>query len=240
MSMLLGERCGYVKHRLPVLIALKDEILMTKLEKLYELASGVKEFDLKSKEAILAEINELEEEIIKKDILPVVKERIEPALSQVKRELVLVVDYEPGKPLSVKLSRKVNFKKIGDLKELTTPDSQAEHRDGGTHKASCNRSKRTGLCITLPDGEIIQEKTAAATLVKAVEMVGPEKVRSLGIICCKVPLVSNTIDKKYGSTQVKVAPNLYVITHSNNPMKKGYLETISQAFNLGWKVEIIK
>ena len=211
----------------------------SKLEKLYELALGVKEFDLKSKEAILEEINELEEEIIKKEILPVVKERIEPALSQVKRELVLVVDYEPGKPLSVKLSRKVNLKKIGDLKELTSPDPQAEHRAGAPRKTT-RRAPKSGLCITLPDGDIIQEKTAAATLVKAVETVGPERVRSLGLVCCKVPLVSNTKDLKYGNNQVKVAPNLYVITHSNNKMKKGYLETISQVFGLGWKVEIIK
>ncbi len=212
---------------------------MTKLEKLYELASGVKEFDLKSKEAILEEINELEEEIIKKEILPIVKERIEPALRPVQRELVLVVDYTPGEPLSVKLSRKANLKKIGDLKELTTPDPQAEHKEGGTRKIA-SRAKRTGLCVTLPNGDIIQEKTAAATLVKAVETIGPERVRTLGIICCKVPLVSNTIDKKYGDRQVKVAPNLYVITHSNNSMKKGFLETISKAFKLGWKVEIIK
>jgi len=212
---------------------------MTKLEKLYELASGVKEFELKSKEAILEEINELEEEIIKKEILPIVKERIEPALRPVQRELVLVVDYTPGEPLSVKLSRKANLKQIGDLKELTSPDPQAEHKEGGTRK-TFSRAKNTGLCITLPNGDLIQEKTAAATLVKAIEIAGPERVRTLGIICCKVPLVSNTIDKKYGKTQVKVTPDLYVIKHSNNPMKKGFLERISKAFNLGWKVEIIK
>lgn len=213
---------------------------MTKLEKLYELASGVKEFDLKSKEAILEEINELEEEIIKKEILPVVKEKIEPALNQVQRELVLVVDYIPGEPLSVKLSRKANLKKIGDLKELTTPDPQVEHSKGASHKMGKKRSKRTGLCVTLPSGEIIQENSAAATLVKAVVVAEPERVRTLGIICCKIPLVSNTIDRKYGNRQIRVAPNLYVMTHSNNKMKKGYLETISNAFHLGWKVEIIK
>lgn len=212
---------------------------MTKLEKLYELASGVKEFDLKSKEAILEEINELEEEIIKKEILPVVKEKIEPALNQVQRELVLVVDYIPGEPLSVKLSRKANLKKIGDLKELTTPDPQVEHSKGASRKMG-KRSKRTGLCVTLPSGEIIQENSAAATLVKAVVVAEPERVRTLGIICCKIPLVSNTIDRKYGNRQIRVAPNLYVMTHSNNKMKKGYLETISNAFHLGWKVEIIK
>ena len=44
--------------------------------------------------------NELEEDIIKKEILPVLSKTIEPALQPVKRELVLVVDYVPGQPLS--------------------------------------------------------------------------------------------------------------------------------------------
>ena len=41
---------------------------------------------------------ELEEEIIKKEILPILTKTIEPALQPVKRELVLVVDYMPNQP----------------------------------------------------------------------------------------------------------------------------------------------
>jgi len=38
-------------------------------------------------------IIELEQEIIKKEILPVISEKIEPIIGQIQRELVLVVDY---------------------------------------------------------------------------------------------------------------------------------------------------
>lgn len=212
---------------------------MTKLEKLYDLASGIREFDLKSKEAILQEINELEEDIIKKDILPIVKERIEPALSQVQRELVLVVDYIPGRPLSVKLSRKAKAIKIDDLIDLTTPDPEAEH---GTRKGGkgVTHSKASTLKVIRRDGSILQMPHAKDTLVEAIKEAGVGRVRKLNIICCKVPLVSTTKDKKYGHTQVEVEPGVYVVTHSNNPMKKGFLDTISKAFDLGWKVEIIK
>lgn len=58
--------------------------------------------------------------------------------------------------------------------------------------------------------------------------------------CCKVPLVSTTKDKKYGHAQVEVEPGLYVIRHSNNKMKKDFLETISKKLGLGWTVELIK
>ena len=212
---------------------------MTKLEKLYELASGVKEFDLKSKEAILQEINELEEDIIRKEILPIVKERIEPALSQVQRELVLVVDYSPKEPLKVKLSRRVKLDNIKDLVDLT-PDPQATHSTHVIAQPAKSRAKASKLIVHLPDGKIIQEDTAAATLVEAIRRADPVKVRSLGIICCKVPLVSTTKDEKYGDTQVEVSPGLYVITHSNNQMKRDFLERISSSLNLGWKIELVK
>ena len=65
-------------------------------------------------------------------------------------------------------------------------------------------------------------------------------MRELNIICCKVPLVSTTKDKKYGHTQEEVEPGLYVIKHSNNNMKKDFLDTISKAFNLGWTVEVLR
>lgn len=210
-----------------------------RLKKLYELASSIKEFDLKSKDAILQEINELEEEIIRKDILPVVKDKIEPALSQVQRELLLVVDYTPGKPLKVKLSRRAKLENITDLVDLT-PDPQAQHSTRKSTDKNISRAKASKLIVHLPDGKAIQEDTAAQTLVEAVRRADPLKVRTLGIVCCKVPLVSTTKDRKYGDTQIDVGNGLYVITHSNNKMKKGFLERISKEFGLGWKIELIK
>ncbi len=181
----------------------------------------------------------MEEDIIRKDILPVVKERIEPALSQVQRELVLVVDYAPGTPLKVKLSRRAKLESIKDLVDLT-PDPQVGHSSHIVTQASKTRAKASRLIVHLPDGKVIQENSAAETLVAAVKRADPLKVRALGIICCRVPLVSTTKDKKYGDSQVDVGDGLYVITHSNNNMKKGFLDKISNAFDLGWTVEVIK
>ena len=71
--------------------------------------ANLKELGLKINDDLIDEVNKLEEEIIKKEILPVLTEKIEPALSPVERELVLVVDYVPNQPLSVRISRKRNF-----------------------------------------------------------------------------------------------------------------------------------
>ena len=212
---------------------------MSKLSKLYAMIANAQELGIDLGDDVFKQTDKLEEDLIRKEILPVVKERIEPALNQVKRELVLVVDYAPGTPLKVKLSRRVKLENIADLVDLT-PDPQASHSTHVIAKPSVTRAKASKLIVHLADGKVIQEDTAAATLIEAIKRADPMKVRPLGIICCRVPLVSTTKDTKYGDTQVEVAPGLYVITHSNNTMKKGFLEKISEALHLGWKIELVK
>lgn len=212
---------------------------MSKLQKLYSIIENSHELGLELGEDVLRQTAELEEKIIKKEILPVVSAQIEPTLQQIKRNLVLVVDYVPGEPLKVKLSRRAKLENIADLVDLT-PDPQAQHSTRKSTEKSISRAKASKLIVHLPDGRVIQEDTAAQTLVEAVRCADPLKVRSLGLVCCRVPLVSTTKDRKYGDTQIDVGNGLYVITHSNNKMKKGFLDKISTALHLGWKVEVIK
>ena len=88
--------------------------------------------------------NEIEEEIIKKENLPILTKNIEPALQPVKRELVLVVDYVPGQHLSVHLSRKRNFTAdMPDTKEIVI-DPEVAHRQHGSHTVV--RVPIFGLC----------------------------------------------------------------------------------------------
>ena len=211
---------------------------MSKLSKLYAMIANAQELGIELGEDVYRQTDKLEEEIIKKEILPVIKEQIEPTLRQIKRDLTLVVDYVPDVSVRVRLSRESGLYNQDDFVDLT-PDPQAEH---GTRKGGKNikRAPKSAIKIIRRNHSILQEATAANTLVTAIKEADPLKVRELGIICCKVPLVSTTKDEKYASKQVEVAPGLFVITHSNNMMKKDYLEHISKALKLGWRVEIVK
>jgi hypothetical protein len=51
---------------------------MTKLEKLYSTIQNLKELGLELGEYLLKQTNELEQEIIKKEIFPIISEKIEP------------------------------------------------------------------------------------------------------------------------------------------------------------------
>ena len=99
---------------------------MSDLSELYKIKAGLKNLGLSLSEDQEKQLNELEENLIKKDILPVITETIEPALKEVKRELVLVADYKPGQPISVSLSRKTNISKIINAKPLQTDPSKEQ------------------------------------------------------------------------------------------------------------------
>lgn len=182
--------------------------------------------------------NELEEEIIKKEILPVLSKTIEPALQPVQRELVLVVDYVPGKPLSVHLSRKRNFTAEIDAKEIL-PDPEVEHKEIGKTGPKVVKQPVTRLKITFSDGTVIQERNAAETFVAFVRKVGVERVRSLGLKQCKIPLVSNTIDKKYGDKQKPLGNGWYLMTNTSTQSKLKDIESIAKAFDIKVKVDVI-
>ena len=55
----------------------------------------------------------------------------------------------------------------------------------------------------------------------------------------KVPLISNTLDKKYKSSQKFVGNGWYLMTCSNTLTKKRDIERIANMFNIKIKVEIV-
>ena len=71
---------------------------MSRLADLYKAIETMRREHLSTAD-LEAKVRIAEEDIIKNEILPVLKRSIEPALQPVKRELVLVVDYVPGHPL---------------------------------------------------------------------------------------------------------------------------------------------
>lgn len=187
-------------------------------------------------------VNQLEEEIIQKEILPELKRTIEPALRPVRRELVLVVDYLPGRPISVHLSRKRNFAAdLPDAKVMTL-DPEVEHTSRGGCGKRIERSPASNLVVHFPDGTTIAEKTAVDTLYRSVRKIGVEEVRRVveeqGLKLNKVPLISNRRDSKYGRAQKDLGNGWLLMVHSNNKKKKAILDKISDALDLGLSVEV--
>lgn len=212
---------------------------MSKLSKLYELRRLSQEFGMEWTEKQERQLEAEEEHLIKNEVLPVVSKSIEPALSQVERELVLVVDYVPGTPLKVSLSRKRNlFDALEDVVEIK-PDPEVEHTEKKKGGKKVVTNPRTRLRITMPDGSIIEERTAWESLQKFILRVGVEKVRAVGLIANKIPLVSNTVDKKYQTAQKPLGNGWLLMTCSDTATKRKQILTIAKSVGLNVTVEII-
>ena len=213
---------------------------MSRLSDLYKAMETLRKEGLSLNEDLERQVSELEENIIKKEILPIVTETIEPALKQVQRELVLVVDYHPGMPISVSLSRKTNITELIEAKRLEA-DPEVNHKEFGPRKNKRTQiAPRTGLCIYRKDGSILQERDAATTFTSAIMEAGLMRVRELNVRFCGINVVSTTKDKKYGNTQREAAPGLFVLTHSSTMDKKKMLDKINKALKMGWRIEIVK
>ena len=212
---------------------------MSKLSKLYELRRLSQEFGMEWTEKQERQLESEEEHLIKNEVLPVVTKSIEPALSQVERELVLVVDYVPGVPLKVSLSRKRNlFDALEGVVEIK-PDPEVEHTEKKKGGKKVVTNPRTRLKITMPDGSIIEEHTAWESLQKFILRVGVEKVRAVGLIANKIPLVSNTVDKKYKTAQKPLGNGWLLMTCSDTATKRKQILTIASHMGIKIKVDVI-
>ena len=212
---------------------------MSKLSKLYELRRLSQEFGMEWTEKQERQLEAEEEHLIKNEVLPVVTKSIEPALSQVERELVIVVDYVPGTPLKVSLSRKRNLLEVlEDVVEIK-PDPEVEHTEKKKGGKKVVTNPRTRLSIKMPDGSTIEERTAWESLQKFILRAGVEKVRAVGLIANKIPLVSNTVDKKYKTAQKPLGNGWLLMTCSDTATKRKQILAIAKALSLSVNVEII-
>lgn len=157
----------------------------------------------------------------------------------VRRKLVLVVEYDPDEGLQVRVSRKVNVTKMMADAKVLTPDPIVQHQSQLSKERRQQINPRTGLCITL-NGETICESTGKDTLAEFVRRVGAERVRSVGITCCGIPLVSNRRGPKYGARQTEVGRGWLLVTNSSTREKCSQVERIAQALRLNCHAEIIK
>lgn len=208
---------------------------MTKLEKLYDFIRTSEELNIPLNPETLKAVDELEEKIIKDEILPALSEQVAPLLKPIQRDLVLVVEYHPGEEISVALSRKVKVAEMLGAKTMSAGATPSDSDDWNP----IIRSPKTGLCVFLKDGTLIQERKACDTFVKAIQAAGIAKVKALDMVLCKVPLISDKLDDNYKKSQHAIGGGLYIITHASNDQKKRILEQISEKLGLDWKVQII-
>src|SRR5690606_34545787 len=100
-----------------------------------------------------------------------------------------------------------------------------------------SKSSKTILSVKFPNGKTISNRFASETFVETIEEIGVERIRGLDILCCGVPLVSNTKDDFYNQREIK--NGIFIMTHSSTRTKKDQLDEISKKLGLSIKTAII-
>lgn len=197
---------------------------MTKLEKLYSIIENSREVGVKLTKEVLQQVEELEEGIIKEEILPALSSDIEPRLKSIKRDLVLVVEYHPGQPISVALSRKTNISQLINAKKLVAATPVAHNPNAD-------------LVVIFPDGTVFDDNKAISTFVKSIQKIGFDKVAKVGIMFMGYNLVDKRQRTDKGRTWQKQVGNYYVYSYLSNGEKLKCLNRISSYYNLGLIIE---
>ena len=211
---------------------------MSKLETLYKSIEGLKQLGLPLNEETLKAVDNLEEELIKNEVIPRLTGSIEPIITQIQRPIVLVVDYVPGESLSVRLTRKRVITDDNFTKEYPlVPKIKEPEKKSGKTITSAPKAAWTGLLVTYPDGAVINNKYAYETLIQVVEKAGVEKVAKLGLMQVGLEFISKTRDDFYN--QHELPGGYLIVTHSATIKKKQQIEEISKKLGLGLKVEVV-
>lgn len=223
--------------------------MATKLEKLYAIIENSKELELELNADVIRKINETEENIIRDEILPIIGKDIEPTLSQIKRDLVLVVEYHPGEPISVALSRKMKINQITDAKTITPVQekvgepvvSMKKLLPKEPHEPTKQVVNHTrGMRVQFPDGTVICQTTAIDTLKVALRRIGLQRVHELNIIHSGYNLVSKVKRPTDGVTWQHELDGWYIYSNTQNLVKMNDLRLISEKLHLGLKVDVAK
>jgi hypothetical protein len=208
---------------------------MSKLSKLYEAQQTLKENGLSFSEDQEAQLRALEEEIIKNDILPVLTEQIEPALKQVQRELVLVVEYIPGEDLKVHLSRKRNITEM-----LTDAVEISPKRTVNRTATDIVRAHSIGFTVRFKDGYVASSTKAKDTLIAALKHMSLARVSTFtDRTFSGFPLVG----KKLRVTEDKLkwqefVDGWWVYINMNNDTKMNVLRQVADHLHVELTIEV--
>ena len=219
------------------------------LQDLYDIIEKSKKRKLVLSKDVIRQINEIEEGIIRNEILPAMSKDIEPRLSAIKRDLVLVVEYHPGEPISVALSRKMKINQITDAKTITPIQEKVGEPVVSTKKVPSEKphtptkqvvNHTKGLRVQFPDGTVICHTTAIDTFIAVLRRVGLQRVHELNIQHAGYNLVSRVKRPSNGPIWQHELDGWYIYSNTQNLVKMNDLLYISEKLHLGLKVDVAK
>ena len=102
------------------------------------------------------------------------------------------------------------------------------------------KAPQTHLVVTMPDGEKINCRKATDTFCEVIEKIGIEKVKSLELILCGIPLIAIDWEGTYQQKRRSKCDNYFITTHGSVANLAAKLKEIAENLVVNMKVEIDK
>lgn len=211
----------------------KAEQAQAELEELYNYIEFSKKLNVELSDSVLWQVTDAENRWIAQAMMPAIREHLEPLLNILKNSVNLAIDYRPGEPVKVQVSR--------EGQPVKAKPSRL-HRSPACESGQGHRRSISILRIWINDHDCIQEKNAVQSMIKAVNLAGPARVAALRIPTTGEYLVQKNCNKveRYAISQKELNDGWLLQTCCNSAQKKKQLERISDALGLGWRVELVE
>ena len=196
---------------------------MDKLDKTYEAVAMLESLGLPVSNEQLIAIAQMEKEYLRDEIIPLIKQELEPMVEKMRNQFNMKVVYTKENGLDIQLSE---------------PAMQSASLFPGTDERNY-RKKKYIIRVVFPNNRVSCHKIVANTFVDVIKYAGVEKVEKLGIMALGQNIISNVLHEKeqYHPYQREIEPGLYVNTFLDTDKKYEVLKMINRELNLNLTIE---
>ncbi len=196
---------------------------MEKLDKAYEAVDLLENLGLPVSNEQLNAIAQMEKDYLRNEIIPLIKQELEPMVQKMRNSFNMKVVYSKGKGLDILLSE---------------PNMQSSNQLQGTDDRNY-RKKKFIIRVVFPDNRVSCHKIVANTFFDVIKFAGARNVERLGIMALGQNIITNVLHEKeqYHPYQREIEPGLYVNTFIDTDKKFEVLRMINRELNLNLTIE---
>jgi len=196
---------------------------MDKLDKTYEAVTMLETLGLPVSNEQLIAIAQMEKEYLRDEIIPLIKQELEPMVAKMRNQFNLKVSYSKENGLDIQLSESA---------------IQSANLFSGTDERNY-RKKKYIIRVVFPNNRVSCQKIVANTFFEVIKYAGAENVERLGIMALGQNIITNQLHEKeqYRPYQREIEPGLYVNTFLDTDKKYEVLKMINRELNLNLSIE---
>ena len=196
------------------------------LEKAYEAIEMLNSLSLPVSTEQLNNLAKMEHEYLSKDVIPHLKDELQPLIEKIHTNFKLEVTYS--------IEAGLNF----NLIDRVSKQASFVQKERGEES---KRQKKYIIRVVFPNKQVSCSKKVWETLMDVIQYAGPEKVQKVGIRIMGGNLVSNESPEKerFRGRYKEIKPGWYVCTLSSTDTKYEQIKKINSSLSLGLTIEMV-